>query len=248
MAAGYSSGLVLQWDVSVGADMQWPRQFDGVNVTTLIFSWDGSRVLSGHTNLSVRLWDASTAKELRQLECSRGYDAGGPALAFSSDGSLAATGSRMRVHLWNATTGEEVQKLEGHKLDVLSVAFSQDGSHVVSGSYDHTIRIWNASTGKQVKCIFTASPVRGRLNFSRDNSRIETESGDFDTGIVTILVPLERPETSPNIIQLSGSWIRIRDQDILRLPLEYRNQIWKARGDTLVIGDSRGNISFFKAK
>jgi WD40 repeat protein len=31
---------------------------------------------------------------------------------------------------------------------VTSVAFAQDGSRVVSGSYDKTVRIWNATTGE----------------------------------------------------------------------------------------------------
>ena len=35
----------------------------------------------------------------------------------------------------------------GHSEAVSSVCFSTDGSRIVSGSYDETVRIWNAVTG-----------------------------------------------------------------------------------------------------
>ena len=41
--------------------------------------------------------------------------------------------------------------LEGHNRSVNSVAISVDGSKIVSGSDDNTVRIWSAETG-EVKC------------------------------------------------------------------------------------------------
>ena len=35
----------------------------------------------------------------------------------------------------------------GHSEGVSSVCFSADGTRIVSGSYDQTVRIWNAVTG-----------------------------------------------------------------------------------------------------
>ena len=40
--------------------------------------------------------------------------------------------------------------LQGHTSSVRSVAFSQDGRYIVSGSADRTIRVWNAQTGDLV--------------------------------------------------------------------------------------------------
>jgi hypothetical protein len=39
---------------------------------------------------------------------------------------------------------------QGHIFSVSSVAYSPDGTHIVSGSVDRTIRVWNATTGQSV--------------------------------------------------------------------------------------------------
>ena len=36
---------------------------------------------------------------------------------------------------------------------VTSVAYSPDGTHVVSGSYDNTVTVWDAATGKEVNVV-----------------------------------------------------------------------------------------------
>ena len=43
---------------------------------------------------------------------------------------------------------QELKVLEGHSGSVLSVAVSADGSKIVSGSDDTTIRIWSAESGQ----------------------------------------------------------------------------------------------------
>ena len=51
------------------------------------------------------------------------------------------------VRMWDASTGEELQQLNGHSGLVSSVAFSHDGTHIVSGSADMSVRVWDASKG-----------------------------------------------------------------------------------------------------
>src|SRR5579871_2354588 len=41
--------------------------------------------------------------------------------------------------------------LKGHTESVYAVAFTPDGRHVVTGSFDHTLKVWEAATGKEVK-------------------------------------------------------------------------------------------------
>jgi WD40 repeat protein len=45
---------------------------------------------------------------------------------------------------------QQLQQLQGHDHDVVFVAFSPDGSKIVSGSCDTTIRVWDASTGVEI--------------------------------------------------------------------------------------------------
>jgi WD40 repeat protein len=59
------------------------------------------------------------------------------------------------IKLWDVSTGELLSTLksgffsnDGHEADVNAVAFSLDGSLLISGGADNTIKIWNISNGK----------------------------------------------------------------------------------------------------
>ena len=43
--------------------------------------------------------------------------------------------------------------LSGHVKEVFSVGFSADGSKVVSGSWDKTVKIWNADSGEVIQTL-----------------------------------------------------------------------------------------------
>ncbi|KAL0960311.1 hypothetical protein HGRIS_011937 [Hohenbuehelia grisea] len=74
--------------------------------------------------------------------------------------------------------------LKGHSSIVTSVAFSPDGTRIVSGSYDSKIRVWDASTGHP-----TMPPLEGHsqevtsVAFSPDGTRIVSGSGDHSIRI-----------------------------------------------------------------
>ena len=41
-------------------------------------------------------------------------------------------------------------KVEGHAGEVNAIAFSPDGTRVVSGSFDKLVKVWDAATGAEV--------------------------------------------------------------------------------------------------
>ena len=47
--------------------------------------------------------------------------------------------------------------LEGHTFWVHAVAISADGSKIVSGGEDKTVRVWSMETGQVVLCIVSPS-------------------------------------------------------------------------------------------
>jgi WD40 repeat protein len=68
--------------------------------------------------------------------------------------------------------------LKGHSGLVMSAAFSPDGTHIVSGSIDDTVRLWDAVSGIHVNTLVGHSNTVRSVAFSSDGTRIV--SGSYD--------------------------------------------------------------------
>ena len=67
----------------------------------------------------------------------------------------AATARMLRQHLVRWGGKPQVRfpgmcTLTEHWGPVTSVAYSPDGKHIASGSYDETVKVWDAATGEEV--------------------------------------------------------------------------------------------------
>ena len=85
-------------------------------------------------------------------------------VCFSPDGTKIASGSGsdwdsddQTVLIWDAASGEQLCSLTGHSGSVWSVALSKDGTRLVSGSADRTVKIWSAGSAGTFECESTLS-------------------------------------------------------------------------------------------
>lgn len=71
-------------------------------------------------------------------------------IAFSHDGrSILASGNHS-IGIWDAKTGKLQKKFEGHTSSIRSMLQTPDGNHIVTGSWDRTMRVWDIASGKEV--------------------------------------------------------------------------------------------------
>ena len=110
---------------------------DTDTVTSVAFSPDGKRIVSGSRDTTVRLWDADTGQQIGQ-PMTRHRDVV-RSVAFSPDGKRIVSGSLDNtVRVWNVDTGPLVvgePRGGQHTEGVLDVAFSPDSRHVAVASF-----------------------------------------------------------------------------------------------------------------
>ena len=74
-----------------------------------------------------------------------------------------------------------LKTLKGHSYSVLSVAYSPDGTKIISGSDDATIKIWEANTGQCLKTLKGHIEPVWSVAYSPDGTKII--SGSYDKTI-----------------------------------------------------------------
>jgi len=132
--------------------------------------------------------------------------------------------------VWDAKTGAEIlPALQGHEHWVQSVAFSPDGTRIVSGSYDHTVRVWDANTGDEV-----LPALRGHegwvqsVVFSSDGAHIVSYDGTIRVWDASSGLLISESAESPGYTHNTFDNLAARPISVTR--------------DTWLVGLSRGRI------
>ena len=124
------------WDAESG---QLIRSFEGHTdyVTSAVFSPDGTQILSGSLDRTVRLWDVATGRSVRTFTGHSAAESGAPSPRGGSGNRYTFPG----------------------EVGGIKVAFTSDGNRVVAGSSDTTIKLWNAKSGEPI-AMFLNMPGR----------------------------------------------------------------------------------------
>jgi WD40 repeat protein len=163
---GSADRTAIIWDTESGRRLQTLAGHSD-RVLSVAYSPDGQRVATGSSGgeRKVRLWDVHTGAVFWQVEHMDGVTG----LAFSPDGTrlARAAGSATRddtfmkefsVAITDVRTGYELLQLAGHSNCVASVAFSPDGTRLVTGSGDNTARIRTASPWQEERVAGQTTP------------------------------------------------------------------------------------------
>lgn len=93
-------------------------------------------------------------------------------LAFDPTGRWLAISNKEIVLLLDLDSGKIAHELSGHTVSVTSGLFSSDGTRVITGSFDRTIRMWDTSTGKPIGQPFPSNPILLDLAWWQDEKNI----------------------------------------------------------------------------
>ena len=145
-------------------------------VTSIAFNPDSTRLITGHSNGLVKIWDAATGERIATLSghASQVNDA-----VFSPDGRLISTaGADGTAKVWDAGTHEALFTISQHTGEVTAVAFSPDGERLATASQDSTAKIWDTQPGLTPQIITGPRAAILALAFNDDGSLIAAAGED----------------------------------------------------------------------
>jgi WD40 repeat protein len=171
-------GQVLERSPNLSSAEAVPVARDGHTRSVSCCAWspDGTRLLSGSGDGTLRVWDARSGRALLTLE---GHESGVLACAWSPDGARLLSGSfDNTLRVWDAVSGRTLFSLEGHEDGVWACAWSPDGARLLSGSEDRTLRVWDAASGRALLALEGHEGGVRACAWSPDGARVLSGSAD----------------------------------------------------------------------
>ena len=207
-----------------------PRQANWVSTTAVL-------TLGGIDNL-VRVWDIPSQQPLALLATHSAQTAI-RALAWSPDNRhLAILSNDDVVRIWEVANNQIVQAIFGHTIQaepdglnntarpVNDLAWSPDGTQLVTAGSDGTARIWTVADGRQLAVLHHDWPV-WVVAWSPDGSKIATANSDAVDG------------TGEIQMWDSGSYRLLWDQD--NTVINIANIIWSPDSSKIAVGGWAGS-------
>ena len=163
IASGSYDKLVKIWAVEAGKEIRTLKEHSDA-VFSVAFTGDGKHVVSGAGDRTIKIWDAESGRRLVTIGDS--LDAVYSVAVHPSGTQIAAGGADRMIRTWiwgetpSASSGISAvlrASTFAHGDAVLRLAYSPDGSTLVSAGADRVIKVWDAAT-LQEKALLDPQP------------------------------------------------------------------------------------------
>ena len=170
-------GKIKVWDTQSGfCVVTFTEHSSGV--TACEFAKRGNVLFTSSLDGSVRAWDLIRYRNFRTFTAPTRLSFS--SIAVDPSGEVVCAGSldTFEIHIWSVQTGQLLDQLSGHEGPVSSLAFAPSGGTLVSGSWDHTVRVWSIFGRTQ-----TSEPLQMQsdvlyVTFRPDSKQIAVSSLD----------------------------------------------------------------------
>ena len=144
VAVGGADNKVRLYKTADGAAIK-TIDAQGAAITGVTFSADNKRLLTSGADKQARLWDIATGVELQRFT----QPAAVSGVALTNDAKYAAIATE-DGHVRQLAT-PAVATIAGHSGAVTSLAFNSNGTQLVTGGADKTVRLWNIGNVADIK-------------------------------------------------------------------------------------------------
>ncbi|KIK32155.1 hypothetical protein CY34DRAFT_102148 [Suillus luteus UH-Slu-Lm8-n1] len=148
IASGDWGGELIAWRGETGELLTQPIKAHSDRITLVDFSPDGMVLATGSNDGMMKFW-CTKAWQMQGEPIKCGYVF---CIRYSPSGELLAIATTDNIQIYNPGTMKRVASFKGHTKRNLSLAWTPDGTHLLSGGDDEepTIREWDSSTWQQV--------------------------------------------------------------------------------------------------
>lgn len=112
------------------------------DVDTIGWHPNGTYFVTGSSDKTCRMWDINKGTSVRVFP---GHTGPVTCTTISPDGRwLATAGEDSLIHVFDIGSGHRLKTMKGHgKCSIYSLAFSKEGSVLVSAGSDNSVRVWD---------------------------------------------------------------------------------------------------------